>query len=183
VQRANEFLGIDTYIAMSEVWAGGGSRGGGSRGGGMVRMLPDQDAVRQSVRDMYTQMFLESPSEEVVAAMVNALNSAVMSAPMDQSVDVQAKLRDILEKDPAYNRLYGQMPDGFTAEQFQGMNRAAQETMLGDMVESNEALQIGMQDGSYRTTMGASMGLEEAWDNSTFLGRLARAAQVVSANT
>jgi hypothetical protein len=40
-----------------------------------------------------------------------------------------------------------------------------------------------MRGGKYQTTVGAATGTREAWDNSTFLGRLARAAQLVNENT
>jgi hypothetical protein len=51
--------------------------------------------------------------------------------------------------------------------------------MLGAEVGNNEAVVAGMRSGKYQTTIDAAAGMSEAWDNSTFLGRLARVGQLV----
>jgi hypothetical protein len=55
--------------------------------------------------------------------------------------------------------------------------------MLGAQAADPNAVRSGMRSGQYQTTVGAVAGTKAARDNSTFMGRLAAAAQVVGENT
>ena len=152
-------------------------------GGGRTRVLPDPAAVRQSAKDFYQALFLEEPDEATLGQFSAEIMATIAAAPDDQNVDIDAQVRKIAEKMPQYDKYYGNKPAGMQDAEFQGMHRAAQSSMLGDELAGNQSVRIGMQQGDYQTTVGASMGTAEAWDNSTFLGRLARASQIVGRNT
>lgn len=152
-------------------------------GGGRTVMKPDPVAIRQATKDMYRSLYLEDPTDDQLNAMAAKVESAIAGAPDDQSVDGNARVRDVVESDPKYQQFYGKKPGGMSEEEYQGMHRAAQGSMLGEELADNQAVRLGMQEGQYQTTVGAAAGTKEAWDNSTFLGRLARAAQTVGRNT
>ena len=54
---------------------------------------------------------------------------------------------------------------------------------MASTLARNAPAKVGMQEGSYQTTVGATMGTKEAWDNSTFLGRLAQASNAFARST
>jgi hypothetical protein len=145
-------------------------------GGGRTVMKPDPVAIRQATEDMYRSLYLEDPTDEQLNAMAAKVEAAIVGAPDDQNVDGNARVRDVVESDPMYQKYYGNKPGGMSEEEYQGMHRAAQSSMLGEELAGNAAVRLGMQEGSYQTTVGATMGMKEAWDNSTFLGRLAQAS-------
>jgi hypothetical protein len=155
----------------------------GAGGSGRTVLKPDSVAIRQATKDMYRSLYLEDPSEGDLNAMAARVESAIVSAPDDVSVSGEARIRDVVEGDPKYQQYYGKKPGGMSEEEYQGMHRAAQGSMLGEELADNQAVRLGMQEGQYQTTVGATMGTKEAWDNSTFMGRLARAAQTVGRNT
>lgn len=160
----------------------GRGRGGGGGGGG-YRTQPDPEAVKQAAKDLYRQFFMEDPSDERLAEIGAQIASIVSGTPLTEGVDVQARIRAIMEKDPLYETYYGNRPDGVTEQEYQGQMLAGQASMLGNEIAGNAAAKAGMMGGQYQTSVGAAMGTAEAWDNSTFMGRLARAAQTVGANT
>lgn len=55
--------------------------------------------------------------------------------------------------------------------------------MVGAEAVDPTAIQSGMRTGDFQTTIGQVAGQKKSWGNSTFLGRLAQAAQLVSENT
>lgn len=152
-------------------------------GGGAQRILPDPVQVTQAAKDMYRSLFLEDPDEATLASFSAQINSIVSAAPSNQNVDVSAQIRGIAEKMPQYQELYGKRPSGVDEADYRAMMESGQRSMLGNELAGNAATKLGMRSGKYQTAVGATMGTSEAWDNSTFMGRLAAAAQVVGRNT
>lgn len=157
--------------------------GGGGGGGGAVRMMPDRTAVVQAVTDLYKQFFMQDPTPEEVNGLADSLIQRIMSTPTSQQVDSNAQLRAILSESPLYKELYGRMPEGFTEEELQRQVLQGQSAILGDDFRSKRAAQAGLADGRYQTAIGAAAASPEAFENSTFLGRLAQARQVLEAMT
>lgn len=150
--------------------------GGGSAG--RVRIKTDPTAIRQAAKDLYRQMFRADPTDEQLAGFVSQAQSAEASAPDDQNVDIGAAIREGMEATREYQRLYGKKPSGLTESEYQGQFAAAQASILGNEVAGDSAVRLGMASGKFQTAVGAAAGTAEAWDNSTFLGRLARAGQM-----
>lgn len=173
------------YSLGLEDWANSqaSSGGGGGGGGGSYRIMPDPLALRQAAKDLYISLFAGDPSEADLDRLVAAVNGAVTSTPMSQNVDVNAQLRNAIENDPMYKELYGSMPGGMAESDYQGQFRHAASSMLGAEAADPTAIQSGMRTGDYQTTVGQVAGSKQAWGNSTFLGRLAQAAQVIAENT
>jgi hypothetical protein len=144
-----------------------------------VRELPDPATLNESMRSLYQAMFLEEPSEEVLAGFRAKINAAVQGAEPGESIDVGARAREFVRADSRYGELYGRKGSNVSDEEYQRQFRTAQQSMLGAEVANNEAVVAGMRSGKYQTTIGAAAGTSEAWDNSTFLGRLARVGQLV----
>lgn len=171
---------LDPYATLL-VEAQRKAAGGG--GAGRTVLKPDPVAIRQATKDMYRSLYMEDPSDDALNAMAARVESAIVGAPDDVSVSGEARIRDVVESDPKYQQYYGNKPSGMSEQEYQDMHRSAQSSMLGAELADNQAVRVGMRQGDYQTTVGAAMGTEEAWDNSTFLGRLARAAQTVGRNT
>lgn len=157
--------------------------GGGGGGGGSVRMMPDRTAITQAVTDLYKQFFMQDPSPEEVDDLADTLIRRIMSTPTSQQVDANAQLRAILSESPLYNQFYGRLPDGFTEEELQQQALQGQATILGNDFRSKRAAQAGLMDGRYQSAVGAAAASREAFDNSTFMGRLAVARQVLEQMT
>ena len=156
---------------------------GGGGDSGRIRMKPDPVQLRQSAKDLYMSLYLEEPDDATLDSFAAQVSAAVAAAPDDVSVSVDAAVREAVEADPKHDQYYGNKPSGMMDMEFQGMHRSAQQSMLGAELAGNQPARVGMQQGAYQTTVGAAMGTAEAWDNSTFMGRLAKAAQVVGRNT
>jgi hypothetical protein len=150
---------------------------------GRIRVMPDPERIRQNAKDFVRELFMSEPDEAMLEKVVSSVMAAVQGAPENQDVDINAQIRKIAEQDPQYAQLYGNKPAGQSELEYQAQFRAAQASMLGDELGTNDAVKLGMRGGKYQTTVGAATGTREAWDNSTFLGRLARAAQLVNENT
>lgn len=148
-----------------------------------TRSLPDPESLKQSVKDMWRSWFRSEPSEALVSKMVGDLSAAVSTAPKDQSVDVNARLRQMAESSPEYKKLYGNKQPGQTEADYQGQFVAASQDLLGNEAPDNGAVLAGMQSGQYQTTIGATAASARAMQNSKFLGRLASAAQILNAET
>jgi hypothetical protein len=150
---------------------------------GAVRTMPDPVAVRQAAKDMWKQFFVSDPSDEQVAQLAAQISSTISSAPINQSVDVEARVREMLLNNGLYRELYSRMPKGMTEGEYQNQFRQAAQTMLGAQAADPSVIRAGMRTGSYQTSIGAAASSKAAFDNSTFMGRLAAAAQVISENT
>lgn len=175
------FLQLDAARAQAK--QEGKSSGGGGVKSETVRQKPDPATLNETMRQLYQQMFLEEPDEATLANFRAQIDGAVGAMQPGDSVDVSARAREFARNDPRYGQLYGHKPDHVSEEDYQGQFRAAQASMLGNEVGTNDAILAGMRGGQYQTSVGAAAGTKEAWDNSTFLGRLARAGQVVGEMT
>jgi len=152
-------------------------------GSGRIILKPDMTAIRQGARDMYRELYMEEPSDEQLNSMSAAVAASITGDAEDTSVSPDARLREVIESQPQYEKYYGNKPGGMSEGEYRGMHQYAQQSMLGGELADNQPTKVGMQQGAYQTTVGAAMGTKEAWDNSTFLGRLAKAAETVGANT
>lgn len=167
-------LGLEEYQNMN---------GRGSSGASGGRMIADQDALRQAAKDMYRRLFAADPSEAELNSLVGAVNSAVQGAADNQDVSPEAVLRKNLEANGQYKDLYGKKPAGMTEEEYQNQFRSGAASMLGAEAADPTMIRAGMRSGEYQTTVGQAAASKKAWDNSTFMGRLASAAQVIAENT
>lgn len=155
----------------------------GGGGTGRQRILPDPVQIRQAAADMYQQLFLSEADDATLDRFTSQIQSAISGAPEDQDVDVNARIRDIAEGMPEYQELYGNKPAGISEQQYQNQFLGARQSILGAEIGSADSVRLGMKSGKYQTTVGAAAASAEAFDNSTFMGRLARAANAVSRNT
>jgi hypothetical protein len=173
-------------LAAEEAAAEGRSAGGSAttgQGEAQIR-LPDPAAVDETLRSLYQQLFDTEPSGEQLSRFRSQINGAVRSESDNLSgISIDARARQFARDDPRYADLYGNRPENVTEEQYAGQFGAAQQSMLGNELAGNVAKHAGMRSGQYQTSVGAAAGTEEAWDNSTFLGRLAQAGQIVGENT
>lgn len=102
---------------------------------------------------------------------------------VNRPVDWQSRMQQEARKTPEYQRLYGNKPTGMAESEYQEQFRSGWTDIRGQEAADPAALQAGMQSGDYQTTVGAASMDPGALNNSTFMGRLARAATIVSANT
>jgi hypothetical protein len=165
------------------------NKGAAAAASGPVRSMPDPEAVRQSAKDMYRQLFVREPTEAELNALVGNVTAALMSSDVDgsdgvvQNVDAGAQIRKNLESNPQYQELYGAKPAGMSEEEYQAQFRNGARSILGNAAPQPDIIRSGMRSGQYNTTVGAAAMTREAWEGSTFLGRLAQAAQITSENT
>lgn len=156
------------------------SRGGGGGGG---RQRPDPVAVRQAARDMWMNLYASEPSEQQLNDLIATVDSSITNAPSSQSVSVEAQIRKGLEANPQYQELYGNRPTGMSEQEYQTQFRQGAASLLGSQAADPESIRSGLRSGQYQTTLGRVAGSKQAWGNSTFRGRLAQAAALVSEST
>ena len=177
-----EGYATDTGLTV-DILTGTGNPTTSGGGGGYSRTMPDPVAIRQSAKDLYRQMFAADPTEAQLDGFVGQVQGAISGAPANQNVDGSARLRAALEGNSLYRELYGNMPAGMTESEYQNQFRQGAASMLGSQAADPTAIQSGMRSGDYQTTVGSVAGDKKSWGNSTFLGRLAQAAQMVAENT
>jgi len=147
-----------------------------------VRQRPDPVAVREQIRTIWKGLFRTDPSEDVMAAFEMELNNVLDTAPLEQTIDITARIQQFAERSEMFDDLYG-AADGRDPMDYQSQFVAASQSMLGGELADEDAITAGMRSGEYQTTIGAVAGSDEAWGNSAFLGRLARAGQIINENT
>ena len=152
-------------------------------GSGRTRMVPDRMAIEQNARDTMEILYPTSASDEDVRAITDRVMQEAAAAPLDQEVNLAARVRQYVEELPQYGEFYGNKPGGVTDSQYQNVMMSGAESMLGAEGGLTQAGALGMKSGKYQTAIGAAAGTSAAFDNSTFMGRLAQAAQVTSQNT
>lgn len=160
----------------------GGGRGGGG-GGGRVRRVIDPVSAREQIIQTFKGLLRMDPSEELIKQWTNDLQKQLDAAEEGMNFDISSRILAWVKGQPEYADLYGNMPAGMTEDQYQAQFLAAQQDMLGGEAGPAEAITEGMRTGDYQTTVGMIAGSEQAWGNSRFLEKLARAAQTVSRNT
>lgn len=173
--------------AASREAAGGGSERQGPQE--PIVQLPDPAALDETMRSLYQEMFFKDPTAEQLSSFRSQINAAVSAQyaaePGDTitNVDVQARAMEGLRNDPRYAELYGKKPGGMSEQDYRRQFQAGQASILGEELAGNAAVQAGMRSGKYQTAVGAAAGSAEAFNNSVFMGRLARAAEVIGAST
>jgi hypothetical protein len=150
---------------------------------GPKRVIPDRMAVEQNARDTMEILYPTAANEEDVRAITDRVMNEYASAPDEQQVNVEARIRQYVEELPQYGEFYGNKPGGVTESQYKNVMTAGSRSMLGNEGDLTQAGALGMKSGKYQTAVGAAMGTSAAYDNSTFMGRLAQAAQITSRNT
>ena len=147
--------------------------------------FPDPAGIDETIRQLYEQYFLEDADDDTIAQFRSRINAAVQDAFDNDisSVNISARAQQFLREQPEYEALYGNKPEGVSEQEYANQMQNGQRSMLGAELAGNAAAKQGMKTGKYQTAVGAAAGTTEAWDNSTFLGRLARAGEVVGRNT
>jgi len=175
---------IDAAGGVGGPWGRAARGAGGGGGAGPVRRLVDELAVKESVHELWRSMFREEAPEGLAAQFAKELQAALDKAPQGQDFDPNARLQQWLKGQAVYDKLYGKKPAGIDEAEWMAQFEAAQGSILGNEIPTGfDPVRAGMESGNYQTAVGAAIGTREAWDNSTWLGRLAQAAQVVSENT
>lgn len=176
----------DMYGNYLDYLLGAGDGGDGGRGGSgaqVIKSRPDPASLDERLRELYQTMFFTEPSDDDLARFRSQINSAIDAAGPGDQVDWGARANQFARNDPRYADLYGKMPETMSEGDFRMQFEAGQASMLGAERAGNAAVMAGMRDGNFQTTIGAAAGTTEAWDNSTFLDRLARASRAVSEMT
>lgn len=155
----------------------------GQQGQQGQRQTPDPTAVKQSAKDLYRILFAQDPTEAQLAAFVRQVQGTVAGAPENQTVSPDAVLRSKMEGLPEYKQLYGNMPKGMSEQEYRAQFQNGASSMLGNEAPDPSVIQAGLRSGDYQTSIGAAAMSKQAQNNSTFQGRLAQAAQIVSENT
>jgi len=179
------------FGAASDMFGSGDDGGSGSE---RVITMPDPEAVRQGVKSLYQQVFLEDPTEAELQQFGSQVTDILVANQrserkigddtINQETDIQAQLQGIFEGTDAYRQLYSHKPGGMSETDYSNMFRVGAQQILGpEGVASTDALRSGMMTGDLQTTLGSVIGNEENWDNSTWMGRLARAATAVAGKT
>ena len=148
-----------------------------------AKMLPDRVGVEDRVKVLMETMYPQAVSDEQVAEITDRVISEYTGAPEDQLYDLDAQVRRAVESLPQYGEFYGNKPGGVSNSSYATTMALGAQSMLGAEAGLTGAAGLGMRSGKYQTAVGAAAGTSAAWDNSTFMGRLAEAARVVSANT
>jgi hypothetical protein len=150
--------------------------------------LPDPLKVDQTLKDLFNNWFGMEPSAQQFEAFRNKLYTQlqgtvpVKGQPMDPNIDPGAQIRQFAEQSPQYQSLFANKPAGMTADDYVNQNRQAVSGMLGHQLNP-AAVRAGQLAGTPTAAAAAAAGDKSSLDNSTFMDRLARAAQVISANT
>ena len=178
-----EALSLDNFRNSRMAAMDGGS------GSGPVRQMPDPAAVEQRAKDLYRSLYAADPSDAQLSSLVSAVNKAIRGADINgddgevQDVNVDATLRSQLEALPEYKDLYGKRPGGMVEADYRRQMESGAQSILGSQAADPNNVRSGMRSGQYQTSVGAAAFSREAQDNSTWLGRLAGAAQVINENT
>lgn len=155
-----------------------------------VKTYTDPAAIKQTARDLWRALFRMDPSEATtnqIAAEIHGMEAAAPTADQStgtngQSVDINARIQQILEGTGLYKQLYGNKPSGLSESDYQNQFVGQQGQMLGTQIDNGSIIE-GMKTGDINTTTGQSAVTGLATNNSTFLGRLAQAAQVLGSMT
>ena len=193
-EKEMKALGYETFGSTFGVIADGGwfndqaafarasQRSGGGGGGGRIRVAPDDAQIEQAVTDLWRKLFRSDPSGDQIGNFKAKLAGIIKSTPMDQDIDVTAKVREFAEGSEEFKTLYAKAGGKDPAE-YQSQFLGAAADLLGNEAPDDEAIRQGMRSGQYQTTVGAVAGSAQAMKNSRFLGRLASAAQLVNEAT
>lgn len=165
--------------------------------------LPNRDRLEEGVRSLWRSWFQRDPNQGELDSFVNSIHGMVRSAAVagsagnpfkgqefqpgrvtEQEIDPQATLLAQARQTEDYRRLFSQMREGLSEEEYVAQFRAASGALLGAEEAGGDAIRAGMESGSLQTTIGHIAGTREYLEqNSTLRQRIARAAQLINART
>lgn len=165
--------------------------------------LPNRDRLEEGVRSLWRSWFQRDPNQGELDSFVSSIYGMVRSAAVagsagnpfkgeefqpgrvtEQEIDPQATLLAQARQTDDYRRLFAQMREGLTEEEYVAQFRAAAGALLGAEEAGGDAIRAGMESGSLQTTVGHIAGTREYLEqNSTLRQRIARAAQMINART
>ncbi len=169
------------YFDLDPNARGGGGGGGG--GAGPVRRLIDKETIRARLRDEMRTLFDADAPDSLVDEMHKSLQGALDKAPQGMEFDISSRIDSWLQGLPIYQKLYHNKPAGLSEGEYKQQFVAGASSILGAQTADPQTIHAGMQTGQYQTTVGAAAVSEQAKENSTWMERLARAANTVAANT
>lgn len=137
----------------------------------------DQAKVRQAAKDLFQSLFLSDPTDAELANLVGAANGAQSRSNGFDDSDPQAALEASARGSSNYKSLYGAKPGGMSEQEYQAQFKSGVQDILGAQANP-DAVKAGMRSGQFNTAVGAAAHSPGVFDNSTFMGRLAGAAQV-----
>lgn len=173
----------DNVLRQFQDYFGATTGGGGGGGAGKVRRLVDDVAVKEQVQRLWQAMFRAEADDSLIAAFTANLQGQLDAAPEGMEFDVSSRIQQWLKGQAVYGELYGKKPPGVTEEEYQQQFLAAQQSILGNEISDDDSIKAGMKTGQYQTTVGASAFGAKAQDNSRWMERIARAANVVAETT
>tara|TARA_R110001606_G_scaffold101624_12_gene223114 strand:- start:5706 stop:7472 length:1767 start_codon:yes stop_codon:yes gene_type:complete len=180
-EAAGDALVID-LMARADVVNNPGDYGPNANGSG-EKTIPDRVAVEARARDLMETMYPQGAAESEIADITDRVIAEYMDAPDDQMYDLDSQTESAVRGLPQYEKFYGNKPGGVSDSRYAASMTLGAQSILGAEAGLTGAAGLGMQSGKYQTAVGAAAGSSLAFDNSTFMGRLAQAAKVVSANT
>lgn len=175
----------------------------------VTAQMPDPASLREDMRSLWSRLFLGDPSEDQLADFTLEVQNAAFALARrqgdqqaailegtagargdretddydiieSQSLDPAAMLQEYARGTNEYSTLYGNKPGGMSEEEYQSQFRSGAGSMLGSAAPDPNIIKAGMRSGDYNTSVGAAAMSPAAANNSSFLGRLARAAGVVA---
>lgn len=184
--RANSFNQTANALLDAGYYENGSPGGNGTPGNQVTTR--DPAAVRQKAKETWQTMFFTDPTEQQLQGFISQMDAAYQAqsastTDITQGVELDARLQAYAESQPIYKELYGNKPKGMSDADYRVQFQAGAQGLLGNETADPNTLKSGMRTGQYQTTVGAVAGSAKAFGNSTFLGRLAQAAQVVNAST
>lgn len=163
--------------------------------------LPDQGALDESMRTLYRSWFQRDPAPDELqrfrgqvngqvraqftSQQVNPLKGERPGAPGEsETINLSTAPAEFARQTDEFSLLFGNKPSGLTEEQFVGQFRNSAQALTGSEAVDPSNIRAGMISGDIQTTVGRTFAdqLNEQ-NNSTFMGRLARAAQTVQRST
>lgn len=176
---------------------------GGGDGGSQTVELPDQGALDESLRTLYRSWFQRDPSQSELSVFRASVNGEIRQTYMQQKkpnpfspqaeqggmqfvegVSLASAPAEFVRQTAEYKRLFSNKPAGMSEEQYAAQFNNAQQSLLGVRAADPTAARAGMLTGDVNTSIGYTFGDQlGAGDNSTLLGRMARAASVIARRT
>lgn len=184
-----------TAAWMEKGWEG--NAGDGGDGGGVVI---NKGQVRESLRQLAQNWNLGNISDAELESLVGGFVSESIARvrrqaphPSDIIREVEAgggneitdtpSAQEFLRQTDRYKDLYGRKSAGESEEEYAFRFQSAAQGFLGDIGSNMGFEQAGMRTGDVQTTIGQAAVSPESAGSSTFLGRMARTAEVVRGMT
>lgn len=153
---------------------------------GPVQNFTDPTAIKENVRTLWNHLFGVDPSQTVMDTMSAEYHKMEASAPLADAskgvngvnIDPTSEIQQMIQGSAMYKKYYGNK-GGLADDVYHQQFLSGAGSILGAQADNNSVL-TGMAQGNYGTTVGAAAVTGIDTSNSTFLGNLANAAQVVN---